>query len=97
MTNLWYTGLKPAIASLSKEVNMSEEFRLGNWISEGVQGVRSKARLPKSGLVPEGFREHIRASRKEFLLAFRSLFDAAIDNLDKPKASSRKATKIKVE
>ena len=77
---------------------MSEEFKFGNWVSEGVQGIRDSVRLPKGGLVPDSFQQHMKASRKEFLLAFRSLFDVAIENIDKPKASSRrKATKIKVE
>lgn len=77
---------------------MSEEFKLGDWVSEGVHGVRDKFHLPQTGLVPESFQEHMKASRKEFLLAFRSLFDAAIESMDKPKAPPRrKATKIKVE
>ncbi len=77
---------------------MSEEFNLGNWVSEGAQGVRNSIRFPKGGLLPEGFYQHMKASRKEFLLAFRSLFDVAIENIDKPKTSSRrKVTKIKVE
>ncbi len=77
---------------------MSEEFSLGSWVSEGVQGVRGSVHFPRGRLVPERFREHMKASRKEFLLAFRSLFDVAIENMDKPKTSPRrKATKIKVE
>ena len=77
---------------------MSEEFKLGDWVSEGVQGIRNSVRIPQGGLIPESFQQHMKASRKEFLLAFRSLFDVAIENVDKPKASSRrKATKIKVE
>lgn len=77
---------------------MSEEFSFGRWVSEGVTGVRNTLRGPGRGLLPEEFHEHMRASRKEFLMAFRSLFDAAIESVDKPKASARrKATKIKVE
>ena len=76
---------------------MSEEFKLGNWVSDGVKGIRSSIHLPESGLLPEGFREHMKTSRKEFLLAFRSLFDTAIEEMDKPKASRKKATRIKVE
>jgi len=75
---------------------MSEEFNLGGWVADGVKGVRSTLHIPHVELVPEEFRSHMKASRKEFLLAFRSLFDAAIEHADKPK-SARKATKIKVE
>ncbi len=77
---------------------MSEEFSLGRWVSEGIQGARNSLRFPGKGLLPEDFTSHIKASRKEFLLAFRSLFDTAIENMDKPRESARpKATKIKVE
>lgn len=75
---------------------MSDEFKLGQWVSEGVQGVKNSLKFSPGRLLPESFHAHMRASRKEFLLAFRSLFDAAIENLDKPKTSP-KATKIKIE
>ena len=77
---------------------MSEEWSLKNWLSQGATGVRSAVHLPTSGLLPGEFGEHMRSARKEFLLAFRSLFDAAIEGTDKAAASARrKATKIKVE
>jgi len=77
---------------------MSEEFRFSRWVSEGVKGIRDTLRSPKAGLLPEEFRQHMKVSRKEFLLAFRSLFDAAIEGVDKPRTSGRrKATKLKVE
>jgi hypothetical protein len=77
---------------------MSEEFSFTGWLSDGAKGFRSTLRMPGCGLVPEEFRQHLRTSRKEFLLAFRSLFDSAIDRVDKPKGSARKKTpKIKVE
>jgi hypothetical protein len=34
-------------------------------------------------LIPKGYVEHRRAARKEMLLAFRSLLDAAIEYADK--------------
>jgi len=77
---------------------MSEEWSLKSWLSQGVTGVRSAVRLPTGGLLPGEFGEHMRSARKEFLLAFRSLFDAAIEGADKASTSARrKATKIKVE
>jgi hypothetical protein len=75
---------------------MSEEFRVGDWLAEGFEGIKSKVQMPHVDLMPEEFGEHIRASRKEFLLAFRSLFDSAIERMDQ-KGTTRKATKIKVE
>ena len=77
---------------------MSEEFSLSQWIGDGVQGVRDRLRGSGGGLLPEAYREHMSVSRKEFLLALRSLFDAAIERTEAPKQPARrKATKIKVE
>jgi hypothetical protein len=73
---------------------MAEEFDVRDWARQGAEGLRSKIRLPKAGLLPEEFKSHMRASRKEFLSAFRSLFDAAIERVEKPHG---KATNIKVE
>ena len=44
---------------------------------------------------PAAFRDHLRSSRREALLAFRSLFDTAIDRMDAPKKA--RARKIKAE
>ncbi len=77
---------------------MSEEFKFSTWLSEGAKGIRDTLRKPGGGLLPAEFHQHMRSSRKEFLLAFRSLFDAAIDRLDRPRATvRRKTTRIKVE
>jgi hypothetical protein len=73
---------------------MSEEFSVRDWAKEGVQGVKSKIHMPEAGLIPEEFKAHMRASGKEFLTAFRSLFDKAIERVETPRG---KATKIKVE
>lgn len=76
---------------------MSEEFSIREWAKEGAEGLRSKIHFPEARLVPDEFKNHMRESRKEFLTAFRSLFDAAIERIDKPHGSRSKATKIKVE
>jgi hypothetical protein len=77
---------------------MSEEFHLVDWLSEGAKGIAGMVRGSRPRLLPEAFREHMKASRKEFLTAFRSLFDSAIEAVDKPRSSTpRKVTKIKVE
>jgi hypothetical protein len=72
---------------------MSEEFSFRDWAKQGAEGLRTKIQLPEAGILPDEFKEHMRTSRKEFLSAFRSLFDIAIERVDKP----RKVTKIKVE
>ena len=76
---------------------MSEEFSFRDWAAQGLEGVRSKVHLPEAKLLPEGFRSHIKTSRKEFLLAFRSLFDQAIERIDNPKAPRHKRRTIKPE
>ena len=73
---------------------MSEEFNIRDWAKQGAEGIKSKIHFPDAGLLPNDFKAHMRASRKEFLSAFRSLFDNAIERVDKPRG---KATKIKVE
>jgi hypothetical protein len=73
---------------------MSEEFSFRDWAKQGAEGLRSKIHFPETGLMPDEFVNHMRSSRKEFLAAFRSLFDLAIERVDKPR---HKVTKIKVE
>jgi len=77
---------------------MSEEFSFKGWLSEGAKGTREAFRFPRGKLLPVEFHEHMKSSRKELLLAFRSLFDTAIQKVDAPKSAvHRKTTKIKVE
>ena len=76
---------------------MSEEFSFRNWAAEGIKGARSNVHLPKAGIVPDEFRDHLKTSRKEFLLAFRSLFDLAIERCEKSKPLRRKGNTIKPE
>ena len=50
-------------------------------------------------LLPEATQEHLKAANKEFLLAFKSCLDSAINLIDrpgKPEATSRR-TYIRVE
>ena len=77
---------------------MSEEFNIGSWVSDGIKGAKNAVQGLGGGLLPEEFKTHMKASRKEFLLAFRSLVDTAIEKVDTPKKTSgRRTTKIKVE
>lgn len=54
-----------------------KEFDLEEWLREGIQGLRRSLRCRVPAL-PEGFKMHTRAARKEMLLAVRSLLDSAI-------------------
>jgi hypothetical protein len=47
--------------------------------------------------VPDDARQHLRASRKEKLLALRSILDARIENIDREgKDGKKKPQKVKV-
>ena len=63
------------------------EFDLEGWMEEGLKGLRS--------CLPKEFVEHMRAARREQLLAIRSLLDAALERTEqKPR---KKVSKIEVE
>ena len=50
---------------------------------------------PQGKIVPEEIKSHIRAARKEMLLAMRSLIDSALTRLDEKKKGN--PSKIEVE
>ena len=56
-------------------------------------------RSPKVRAIPSSMRAHGRAAIKEGLLAVRSLFDAAIESIERAEKAEpkRSRTKIKVE
>lgn len=49
---------------------------------EHLKAAREEMRKSYEALLPPGFVEHRRAARKEFLLAARSLIDAALKKMD---------------
>lgn len=74
---------------------MSEEFCFTEWLSDGFKGVKGKLHIPTWRPLPKAFCDHMKSSRKEALLAFRSLFDTAIERIDAPQAT--RTRKIKAE
>lgn len=69
---------------------------------EHMKSARRAAYKQWASLVPEGFREHGREARREFLLAMRSLVEGAIEQLDidetdEPAANAAKKVKVEVE
>ncbi len=65
-------------------------------LSEQAEELRATVR----GFFPSEFRQHMLASRKEFLLAVRSLIDSRIESLDRAEeraSKSKKSTRIPVE
>ncbi|MGQ9794066.1 MAG: hypothetical protein ACUVSF_10340 [Anaerolineae bacterium] len=67
-----------------------KEFDLEEWLREGIQGLRRSLRCRPPAL-PEKFKMHTRAARKEMLLAVRSLLDSAICELEEtPEPAAKK-------
>jgi|YNPNPStandDraft_1061719.scaffolds.fasta_scaffold33178_3 hypothetical protein len=67
-----------------------KEFNFEEWLREGFQGLRASLRCRPPGL-PEEFKMHTRAARKEMLLAVRSLLDSAIRELEEtPEPATKK-------
>lgn len=73
----------------------SREFSFSKWLAEGLEA--AMPRRWESRLVPAEARKHLRAAKREMLLAARSLLDKAIDHLEQEPAAPKKTTKIKVE
>lgn len=71
------------------------EFVFEDWLAEGIKGIGQSVRAGKPRFLSEDFRTHIRAARREWLLAMRSLIDVAIERLEEP--PRQQVTHIKVE
>jgi hypothetical protein len=81
---------------MTTNINGNEkEFVFEDWLAEGIKGMKAKKSHRRARIIPEEFRSHLKASKKEFLLAVRSLVDAAVERTEPE--PPKKATKIKVE
>ena len=81
------------------EVQVEKEVSWEDHLAAAIKAFRKEMKESGLGLVPEDFKTHQRAARREMLLAWRSIIDARIEkleNIDKEK-SAQKATRIKVE
>jgi hypothetical protein len=58
-------------------------------VSAGLHRPRCTCRLAR--LMPEEFRRHRRAARRERLLSWRSLLDSAVERMDEPAAARASA------
>lgn len=52
-------------------------------IRQHMKAARSAWKKSIEEMLPQGVREHTRTARKEMLLAFRSMLDAAIEHVEK--------------
>jgi hypothetical protein len=79
-----------AVKATQTEETRQEEFDLENWLREGARGLRRSLRCaPPGPRLPEDFKTHTRAARKEMLLAVRSLLDSAITEMEEPAPSAK--------
>ncbi|OIO90440.1 MAG: hypothetical protein AUK03_12960 [Anaerolineae bacterium CG2_30_64_16] len=82
---------------------MSEkEHRVGLEVEERPEGLFDLLWLtlpvPRLSLFfPKEMRQHLRAARREHLLAVRSLLDKAIERLEETEKPPRKAERVKIE
>lgn len=77
---------------MSAEATQREEkeFDLEEWLREGIRGLRRSLKCRPPAL-PEEFKMHTRAARREMLLAVRSLLDSAIRELEEiPEPAAKK-------
>lgn len=81
---------------------MSEEKEptIGMDIEEQPEGpfdlLRLTLPLPRLSFLPKETRDHLRAARREQLLALRSLLDTGIERLEKEEKPKRKAERVEV-
>lgn len=81
---------------------MSEEKEptIGMDIEEQPEGpfdlLRLTLPLPRLLFLPKETRDHLRAARREQLLALRSLLDTGIERLEKEEKPKRKAERVEV-
>ena len=82
---------------------MSEERvpKIGLDIEEKDEGpfdlLRLTLPLPRLMFLPKATRDHLRAARREHLLALRSLLDQAIEQVEKTEKPKHKAERVEVE
>ncbi len=68
------------------------------WEYDPENGLTLRIQPMFRGLVTDEARAHVRASRREMLLALRSLIDATVQRMEeKEKAPAKGRSKIKVE
>ncbi len=65
-------------------------------MAAGIKGMRAEIKDQLKDFPTKEFRTHMRAARREMLLAFRSIIDKAIEETEKP-PEEPKASRIVIE
>ncbi len=76
-----------------------KEMTWEDHLAAAIKSFRKEMKEWRTEMLPEDFKLHRRAARREMLLAWRSLIDARISKLDEEEKdkAARQATRIKVE
>ncbi len=76
-----------------------KEMTWEDHLAAAIKSFRKDLKEHRKEMFPEEFRTHTRAARREMLLAWRSLIDNRIAQIDKPETDKNepKVTRIKVE
>jgi len=71
------------MAEKTANTRKSFEGKIPDETREHYRAARDEFRKSVEGFFPPEFREHHRKARKEMLLAWRSMIDATLENIDK--------------
>ena len=80
--------------TITIKINVAGPADLLSWVQANTPD-KIAGRL--MGFLPADFRKHVRAARREQLLAVRSLLDAAIARTEMEEQPQRRATKVEIE
>ncbi|HEX2924063.1 MAG TPA: hypothetical protein VHS28_08565 [Chloroflexota bacterium] len=79
---------------LTLKVSLEGPAELISWLRDNTPGRMGER---AAGLLPEEFRQHMKAARHEQMLAMKSLFDAVLGGTERPERTHRPSTKVDVE
>lgn len=83
-------------ASVAPE-SKRRELEWEDYFAGMVRSFRRELNERRTEMNRKEFMQHTRAARREMLLAFRSLVDDAIEQIDKSDVTDAKATRINIE
>lgn len=83
-------------ASIAQDAKR-RELEWEDYFAGMVRSLRREFNERRTEMNRKEFMQHTRAARREMLLAFRSLIDDAIQQIDKSDVTDAKATRINIE
>ncbi|GEM_PF-3230645 len=80
--------------SLTIKISLEGPAELVSWLRENRP---DKVACKVGSILPRDFRQHMKAARREQLLALRSLLDTAIARTETEEKPQRRATKVEID